>query len=126
MHGMRGQAGQEWTDDGYQLQPRSKTLSLVGKVIDKIVRLSPGERPDLRPSDVRRSLAEPGSADRLLPEPFDLGEFPSMRDINEVIRRKEIELDILREQITALRICIPLLEDDQDEAVLVETAQTRS
>ncbi len=49
-----------------------------------------------------------------------------MRDINEVIRRKEIELDILREQITALRICIPLLEDDQDEAVLVETAQTRS
>jgi len=126
MHDMRGQAEQEWTDDGYQLQPRSKTLSLVRKVIDKIVRLSPGERPDLRPGDVQRPCPEPGSSDRLLPEPFDLGEFPSMRDINEVIRRKEIELDILREQITALRVCIPLLEDDPDEAILVETAQTRS
>src|SRR5882762_11108593 len=100
MHGMRDYARQIWHGDEDQLQPRSKTLSLVRKVIDKIVRLSPGERSDLRPGDVRRSLAEPGSSDRLLPEPFDLGEFPSMRDINEVIRRKAIELDILREQIT--------------------------
>jgi len=128
MHGMRGYARQIWHGDEDQLQPRSKTLSLVRKVIDKIVRLSTDERPDLRPGDVRRSLAEPGSSDRLLPEPFDLGWLMPIteKDIAEAIRRKEVALSILRDQIAALKLCIPLLADDSDDAILAESAQTRS
>ncbi|SRR6266478_8247059 len=124
MHGMRDYA----RHDEDQLQPRSKTLSLVRKVIDKIVRLSPGERSDLRPGDVRRSCPEPGSADRLLPESFDLG-WPmpiTEKNIFEIICRKEVALSILRDQIAALKLCIPLLADDSDDAILAETAQTRS
>ena len=128
MHGMRDYARQIWHGDEDQLQPRSKTLSLVRKVIDKIVRLSTDERPDLRPGDVRRSCPEPGSSDRLLPEPFDLGWLMPIteKDIAEAIRRKEVALSILRDQIAALKLCIPLLADDSDDAILAESAQTRS
>src|SRR5882762_3111954 len=128
MHGMRDYARQIWHGDEDQLQPRSKTLSLVRKVIDKIVRLSADERPDLLPGDVRRSCPEPGSPDRLLPEPFDLGWLMPIneKDIAEAIRRKEVALSIVRDQITALKLCIPLLADDSDDAILAESAQTRS
>jgi len=119
---LRGEQG----DDGYQLQPEQpKTLSLVRKAVDTIMRLSSGNRPDLRSTDVRGPRAVPWLSDRLLPEPLDGG---PMKDIYQVIRQKELEMSIIRGQIEALKFCIPLLADDPDpdENILAETAQTRS
>jgi len=121
---LRGEQG----DDGYQLQPdKPKTLSLVRKAVDTIMRLSSGNRPDLRSADVRGPRAAPWLSDRLLPEPLN-GASAAMKDIYQVIRQKELEMSIIRGQIEALKFCIPLLADDPDpdEHILAETAQTRS
>jgi hypothetical protein len=117
--------GQERTGTDDCLLPRPKTLSLVRKVIDKIVRFHPDHGQDVRSADVRRPRPVEGIRDRLLSEPFN-GVDPEMKDIYKVIRQKEMEISVLRDQIAALEICIPLLEDDPEEVILAEQAQTRS
>jgi hypothetical protein len=115
------------SDEGHDRmqQPQPKALSLVRKVIDKIVRFHPGHGPDLRSADVPGPRPIPWLSDRLLPESFD-GAGAEMKDIQKVIRQKEMQISVLRDQIAALEICIPLLEDDPDpEDILAETAQTR-
>jgi hypothetical protein len=43
-----------------------------------------------------------------------------MRDVNEVIREKEVEITRVRHEITALRSILPLLADETDDDVPVD------
>jgi hypothetical protein len=43
-----------------------------------------------------------------------------MRDVNEVIREKEVEITRVRHEIAALRSILPLLADQMDDDVPVD------
>lgn len=43
-----------------------------------------------------------------------------MRDVNQVIRAKEVEIARVRQEIEALRSVLPLLADETDEDVPVD------
>jgi hypothetical protein len=43
-----------------------------------------------------------------------------MRDVNEVIREKEVEITRVRREIAALRSILPLLADELDDDVPVD------
>jgi hypothetical protein len=50
---------------------------------------------------------------------------PSMKNVYEVLRQKELELARLEKEVEALRVAAPLLSDDKDMVAPAETAVSK-
>jgi hypothetical protein len=57
---------------------------------------------------------------------FKISQVPSMRNVYEVLRQKELELAKLEKEVEALRVAAPLLSDDKEVADIGEAKASTS